>query len=203
MSASPPFVPRAEVVADGRGVELGLDGPGGPLTFGDVQEGWRDAAFAQAFAARLAAEPHQASYWELPPLRRADLGRPFRCVLLDAPELTRLPPDAVTFAEHFDDHRAVVRFDNLGGDAQLVVPAALPDAGQHAHLQVFLREAPAERVQALWAELARAWDERLHEAPIWTSTSGLGVAWLHVRLDRRPKYYQHMPYTRPPEEPRR
>jgi hypothetical protein len=30
---------------------------------------------------------------------------------------------------------------------------------------------------------------------MWLSTSGLGVAWLHIRLDSTPKYYQHQPYT--------
>ncbi|WP_391540805.1 DUF6940 family protein [Halomicronema hongdechloris] len=32
--------------------------------------------------------------------------------------------------------------------------------------------------------------------PRWVNASGLGVAWLHVRLDTRPKYYQHEPYRR-------
>lgn len=30
--------------------------------------------------------------------------------------------------------------------------------------------------------------------PIWLSTSGLGVYWLHMRLDRRPKYYTYEPF---------
>jgi len=36
------------------------------------------------------------------------------------------------------------------------------------------------------------------EAYFWLSTSGLGIAWLHVRLDERPKYYTHAPYRSPP-----
>ncbi|MDF9799652.1 hypothetical protein OKW21_004915 [Catalinimonas alkaloidigena] len=28
------------------------------------------------------------------------------------------------------------------------------------------------------------------------STSGLGVYWLHIRLDSRPKYYQFDPYRK-------
>jgi len=28
----------------------------------------------------------------------------------------------------------------------------------------------------------------------WVSTSGLGVAWLHVRVDSKPKYYSHEAY---------
>jgi hypothetical protein len=30
---------------------------------------------------------------------------------------------------------------------------------------------------------------RLSARPVWLSTAGAGVAWLHVRLDDRPKYY--------------
>jgi hypothetical protein len=30
--------------------------------------------------------------------------------------------------------------------------------------------------------------------PVWLSTNGDGVSWLHVRIDERPKYYTHGPY---------
>ena len=33
------------------------------------------------------------------------------------------------------------------------------------------------------------------DMPLWVSTAGLGVSWLHVRLDARPKYYRHDAYT--------
>ena len=36
----------------------------------------------------------------------------------------------------------------------------------------------------------------LTEDSVWLSTSGLGVYWLHVRLDSRPKYYTYEPYKR-------
>lgn len=29
---------------------------------------------------------------------------------------------------------------------------------------------------------------------LWCSTSGLGVYWLHIRLDQYPKYYTYRPY---------
>ena len=32
---------------------------------------------------------------------------------------------------------------------------------------------------------------------VWLSTNGLSTAWLHVRLDSRPKYYHFMPYRKP------
>jgi len=35
---------------------------------------------------------------------------------------------------------------------------------------------------------------RLSSRPVWLSTAGGGVSWLHVRLDDRPKYYHHAAY---------
>ena len=47
------------------------------------------------------------------------------------------------------------------------------------------------RAGDLLLRAAMAVDELLEEQPkVWLSTSGLGVYWLHVRLDSRPKYYQ-------------
>jgi hypothetical protein len=43
---------------------------------------------------------------------------------------------------------------------------------------------------------------RVGRQPVWLSTAGAGVAWLHVRLDDRPKYYGHGPYRQRPLAPR-
>lgn len=37
-------------------------------------------------------------------------------------------------------------------------------------------------------------EKRISGNPVWLSISGLGVYWLRIRLDARPKYYQHLPY---------
>ena len=49
---------------------------------------------------------------------------------------------------------------------------------------------------ALWRTVGEAVSERITDRPLWLSTAGGGVAWLHVRLDSRPKYYGHTPYAR-------
>jgi hypothetical protein len=36
--------------------------------------------------------------------------------------------------------------------------------------------------------------QRLNEKPVWLSTAGGAVSWLHVRLDDRPKYYHYAMY---------
>ena len=36
--------------------------------------------------------------------------------------------------------------------------------------------------------------ENLCEQPRWLSTAGMGIPWVHVRIDSYPKYYRFPPY---------
>jgi hypothetical protein len=66
----------------------------------------------------------------------------------------------------------------------------------YTHLARFLREAPREQVHELWIAAGEAVMARLSDKPLYVSTAGMGVAWLHVRLDTRPKYFGYEPYAR-------
>lgn len=154
--------------------------------------------FADWYSALLAAAPWPAFYWETPALVAGGLERPAEFVLIDAPPLDGMTPDAETFGAHFDGDSGVVTFPNLGGDALLVVPEPAAEEAAYPHLAAFLRKGPRDQVRELWHTTARAVLGRLDDTPLWLSTSGTGVAWLHVRLDRRPKYYQYEPYRRSP-----
>jgi hypothetical protein len=57
-----------------------------------------------------------------------------------------------------------------------------------------MRTAPGAQKHALWRAVGEAMQRRISQKPVWLSTAGMGVAWLHVRLDDRPKYYGYMPY---------
>lgn len=158
-------------------------------------------AFADWYSGLLAASPYAAFYWENPPLVTVALDAPAECVLIEAPVLANMPPDAETFRDHFSGGEGVVAFANLGGDALLVVPEPSGGAAEDAcaHLASFLRRGAPGQIRALWRTCATAVLDRLSDAPLWLSTSGTGVAWLHVRLDRRPKYYQYAPYRSTPD----
>jgi hypothetical protein len=58
-----------------------------------------------------------------------------------------------------------------------------------------VHRAPLSQVGELWRVTAEALETRLGDVPVWLSTAGLGVYWLHIRLDSRPKYYRHRPYA--------
>ena len=167
-------------------------------SFAELLQSWvADRGACLAFSQTLAEMPWPAFRWELPPLDRAGLDQPFECVVVDSPEIA-VPSDPRPFRQHLDaaGEQPVIRFTNLGGDAELIVPCPLADAAHYPHLAAFVRGAPADQQAALWQRVGQAMLECVGSRPLWLNTAGGGVAWLHVRIDQRPKYYVHAPYRR-------
>ncbi len=187
------------ILHDGRGEKVALLQDGTAVSFAQVIVAWREnAAFRDFFIGELARVPFPAFFWEMPPIRRDTTGRFYEFVTVRSDALARMSAEPGAFASKFNDRTgSVATFRNLGGDAMLVAPR--PDSGSATctHLAAFLRTAPEAQQHALFTALARAMDEELRRSParIWVSTSGLGVGWLHIRLDSFPKYYQHRPYA--------
>jgi len=186
-------------IAGTRGCHCRLARDGKVVTYVEVIDRWRgDAEFVDAFVGLLTEAPFRAFYFETPPLSRRTLGRLFEFVLIDSPSLAGLSPEPGIFGEHFRSpgvEGGIAVFPNLGHDAVLVAPCPDNQRRDYAHLAAFVRNAPRELQHALWrhvGEAARGWLK--DDKPVWISTSGDGVAWLHVRLDRFPKYYNHRPY---------
>ena len=180
---------------DGRaGVHVVATEAGEALSFAAVLERWRDdPEFTDGFCRVIADCAYAAVFFETPAMTADGLGRAFEFVLLDAPSLARVRADARAFARHLRDADEVASFANLGGDAVLVAPC---DRGADcAHLASFTRSAGVGQQRALWRAVAEAYAEALGSGTRrWLSTSGLGVYWLHVRVDVRPKYYSYAPY---------
>lgn len=165
------------------------------LAFGQVARAWAvDGAFRRFWIEALRQVPFDAWCWECPAVRASNRGQAFECVFVSSPSLARMPMDAGAFAEHFRRDREVVTFANLGGDALLVAPCPDDSGADYSHLAAFTKTASPSQQQALWAAVGVALENRIGARPLWLSTAGHGVAWLHVRLDSRPKYYSHAPY---------
>jgi hypothetical protein len=187
---------RSEQMADGRILRVAIDRDSSPVSYAEVLRRWQqDADFRSVFIALLADAPFAAFRWETPPITTATANRPFEFVLLDSPGLAR-NPDAQAFAEHFSGTATggVVEFPNLGNDAIMVVPCPNGPLSAYGHLGAFVRQAPESQRHALWKRVGAAMQRRLGTKPVWLSTAGAGVSWLHVRLDDRPKYYGYRPY---------
>ncbi|PHN05424.1 DUF6940 family protein [Flavilitoribacter nigricans] len=165
------------------------------LSVQEVIDAWiADREFRKFYNDLLAAAPFPAFFWELPPIVRSDLDRPFEFVLVNSNALARVSPMGQAFRSYFHTEEPVVVFDNLGGDATLVVPTPKGKKSAYPHLGQFVRHGPESQVDAFWQEVGRTYRQKISDTVLWLSTSGLGVYWLHVRLDSYPKYYTHGPY---------
>jgi hypothetical protein len=153
-----------------------------------------EAGFRRWFSETLAQSDFAAYRWETPPLSKSLASRRFEFALVEDRGLERAP-DESAFAAYFPDTpHNVVAVQNLSRTSDLIVPRRIAAASAYPHLAAFLRGAPAEQVDALWRCVAETVNRRLSDRPLWLSTAGAGVAWLHVRVDPVPKYYAYRPY---------
>ncbi|NEQ51822.1 MAG: hypothetical protein F6K11_17055 [Leptolyngbya sp. SIO3F4] len=179
---------------NGQGLKLSIAQDSIPISYATVILGWQqDQSFRNFFIELLIALPFTAFRWETPALTTKTVERPFECVILSSPELARIP-DQQTFSDYFQASQSVATFSNLGQDAILVVPCPRNSTDDYSHFGAFTKHAPKSQQHALWKAVGHAMAQRLGVKPVWLSTAGDGVAWLHIRLDNTPKYYHHFPY---------
>jgi hypothetical protein len=168
---------------------------GAPATYRAVVDALRsDAAFRDHLLETLASAPGTAFFWEARPVSASSLDTAFEFVTVASRLLAGTRADPTAFHEHLATagiNQAAAVFPSLRGDATLVVPTqqAAPDV--YGHLAAFVRGAPAPQRQQFLQAVGTALAQRISAAPTWLSTAGLGVAWLHVRLDSTPKYYSY------------
>lgn len=187
---------RTKQLSNGRVIKFAIENGSSPVSYADVIHKWQnDADFRAFFIGLLLNSPFSVFRWETPPITIATANQPFEFVLLDSPGIS-IDPDPETFSEHFvtTTQGGVVEFPNLGRDAILVVPCPDDPLSDYGHLAAYLRNSLEPQQHLLWELVGAAMQRRISSKPVWLSTAGGGVAWLHVRLDDRPKYYGYEPY---------
>ena len=183
----------------GRATKYTLSHRGMPLTFDRALDLLMSAeqGLTGALTELLRSSPYSAYRWETPPISTLNIGRPFEFVLTDDPFLD-MTPEPEVFRDHFVRAPAgtpVLAVPNLSGTATMVIPRQIAEPGAYTHLSNFVRHAPSDQVVALWACVAATARSKVSEMPLWVSTAGGGVSWLHVRIEGTPKYYAHRPYA--------
>lgn len=169
-----------------------------PISYGEALQLLAESQAFRHFLSRIIVEsPFKALRWETPAISVTTLVKPFEFVLVDSPFLVTSPDENV-FSPYFTEEAEEVTCKavlNLGRTATLIVPRKLDDAQKYAHLKSFLAEAPETQLHALWILVAKTAQAQLNDKPLWISTAGGGVSWLHVRLERKPKYYTFRQYA--------
>jgi len=194
-----------EPVLAGRGARCLPRRGSAPITYLEALDLLESSAvFRDVLNRTIAASPYTALRWETPPVTVDTLEREFEFVLVDDPFLD-MDPEPGVFGPYFDGVAPEVlalAVPNLGGTATLVVPRGVASDSAYAHLKAFVRHAPEDQVHQLWQCVAKSARLELSAERLWVSTAGGGVSWLHVRIERVPKYYSYRPYALDPGTPR-
>jgi len=177
-----------------------LDPPGKSMTNHQFITQLRtSSSFRSLLTDTILASEFDGAFMEFKAMSLSLLEAPVEFVLVNSAAVSSISADFNAFSSQLEDSTTneVRSFANLGGDATLISPCWNENQSiqSYAHLMNFLREAPTKQVQNLWQLVGNKLEERLqHGKPVWLSTSGLGVYWLHVRVCDAPKYYSYASY---------
>ncbi len=182
-----------EILAQGEhSVRFRIKKKGEFLSFKEVFTLWAEnVGFIKFYKEALIAFGYQAFYWEHPAINEAFLEKKYECILQRSKPLENLQSNENTFKEYIHANNQVADFMNLGKNARLIVPTKQTDQEVYNHLGKFINFAKDEQIIKIFQQLGDAVLEELkEEKAIWLNTAGLGVIWLHIRLDTKPKYYK-------------
>lgn len=168
-----------------------------------------DECFMRSFTKLFFDFGFESVFFECTPINFELLSiKIFEFVLIPAPSLNDITADILPFSSQLSSkdcqNKDVVSFNNLAGDAKLVVPCYKTNynINSYSHLQRFMRSASKRQILNLFSAVSETAMAVLNARKkldnknqnLWISTSGLGVYWLHVRLDSKPKYYNYINY---------
>ncbi len=168
---------------------------GSKLSFNEIFHLWQSTEHIEHYLSGIKNLGFDQFYWEHPALTEEIVHLPYECMLVKTDHFNHRTVDTTSFSAYLQRDESVAVFDNLGRNARLVVPTLKSHEENYKHFGAFLNFAPTIQISDLFNAVACSILEELHKGKtIWLSTAGLGVIWLHIRLDTVPKYYKTKTY---------
>ena len=188
---------RSEIESGDQNIRFGIENAERQLSNRDFLENLSNSEEFRMFYNDILSDcGFQALFWEHPPFTEDNLDHSYECNLINSTFLAGRNPDPDTFEAYFRSDKTVVRFPNLGNDAILIAPCPVLNHSVYTHIGTFVRNAEEEQINDLWKTTGIETLRTVGSKPKWLSTSGLGVFWLHIRIDQVPKYYQTEAYKK-------
>jgi len=155
----------------------------------------KDRLFHEKFQAALndVTAELSAYFWECVPVSKSTISRPFEFVAIHSQGLQNVKKqDHSSFQDYINKKER--SFTSHGGNT-LIIPLPQEDK-DYRDISQFISSDSEEEKKILWQEVANKLSESLNDNddPKWLSTHGLGVPYLHVRIDSKPKYYSWEEY---------
>lgn len=125
-----------------------------------------------------------------------NLNKLFEFVIINKPTLKNIKLNTITYKKYFKKNEDIAVFPNLTGDTTLIVPKMLPNVNKNVYLNIstFTRFAPINQQILLWKNVFKEIKKCKHKC--FLNTHGLGIGWLHIRIDEKPKYYLFNEYKK-------
>ncbi|MGK0388424.1 MAG: hypothetical protein ACI94Y_001153 [Maribacter sp.] len=168
------------------------------LTFREVFNYWQTSTnFIEFYIDSLIALNYDEFFWEHPALKEEYLDKSYEFIVQKSISFSKRNVDENAFSNYINSDKQVAVFDNLGRNAKLIVPTKKIPIDTYKHMGNFIRNAEKIQIIEQFNQLSKAILSEVGAGRlIWVSTAGLGVIWLHMRLDSRPKYYRTNSYKR-------
>jgi len=113
----------------------------------------------------------------------------------------RINADIVTFGSDLlnTNSNEIIWFPNPSNTSLLITPCYnhLYPINDYIHIGKFMRSQNYLQKKNLIIKMFELYLKELAKQPnlkLWLSTHGKGVAWLHIRIDKTPKYISWIPY---------
>lgn len=150
--------------------------------------------FRNKFITKLRNVKFQGYFLEMAPSDKL-----FEFTLINVPVFSNIKANSTPFKDKLKNCLSdtdVISFMNFSMKSKLIVPCSKTKNKEvYTHIANFIRYAPINQIHSLLKEIpVQVNSFRKRNDPIWVSTHGLGVYWLHVRLDSLPKYYKTQKY---------
>ncbi|EDM25266.1 hypothetical protein LNTAR_24843 [Lentisphaera araneosa HTCC2155] len=153
-----------------------------------------DINFRTIFIEVLQKSNFRSYRFETPVVNSSSNDKPFEFVLVNSPELSN-SQDELPFHEHMNMNKEkVISFLNLSKTSQLIIPNKVSSQDIHSHIANFVRKGPLNQIHELFKIVGNTVLNSIGSSNIWISTAGGGVDWLHIRIDKSPKYYRYKKY---------
>lgn len=185
-------------------IKYTVNSEGGKLTYHNFLNLLREKnnEFLKAFRDELniASSEFSGYFWECVPVSSNTIDKDFEFVVVKSGALSNIRQDYSNFQEYFGRDNNVVSFSSFSGDT-LIVP--IPKDSDYKNISKFADNTSAEQWGEFWQKVGEKMEENLINAngsTRWLSTSGLAVYYLHVRIDKKPKYYNHQEYLKETQE---
>jgi hypothetical protein len=168
------------------------------ISFQKVFKLWeKEPEFIDFYANSLKDFGFKAFFWEHPGLTENTISKPYECILQKSKTLDSRTINEQAFSDYLNSSNGAEDFLNLGKNARLVIPTKQSNSEIYKHFGSFIFNAENAQIQAFFQKVGTIVQREIEEKPmIWLNTAGMGVIWLHVRMDTKPKYYKTKNYKR-------